>query len=203
MALFRNRGLTDEERARLPPGSAPLRDFPCRQPARSPTSRPPPDWDFRVFGAVERPRGLELGRASGRSPRAAWDHGHALRHDLEQAGHGVGGRARCGRSWRSWGSAPRRPTPSPTPRRTTPRTSRSSGSAPTTSSWRTASTGPRPARAGPRRAASAAGAQPLLLEERQVAARASGWSGAIGPGYWERLGYSNSADPWKEERYGF
>ncbi len=23
------------------------------------------------------------------------------------------------------------------------------------------------------------------------------------PGFWERLGYSNSADPWKEERYGF
>jgi DMSO/TMAO reductase YedYZ molybdopterin-dependent catalytic subunit len=21
------------------------------------------------------------------------------------------------------------------------------------------------------------------------------------PGYWERNGYSNSADPWKEERY--
>ena len=23
------------------------------------------------------------------------------------------------------------------------------------------------------------------------------------PGFWERRGYSNSADPWKEERYGF
>jgi DMSO/TMAO reductase YedYZ molybdopterin-dependent catalytic subunit len=23
------------------------------------------------------------------------------------------------------------------------------------------------------------------------------------PGYWERLGYSNGADPWKEERYAF
>ena len=23
------------------------------------------------------------------------------------------------------------------------------------------------------------------------------------PGFWERLGYSDSADPWKEERYGF
>lgn len=23
------------------------------------------------------------------------------------------------------------------------------------------------------------------------------------PGYWERLGYSNGADPWKEERYSF
>ena len=23
------------------------------------------------------------------------------------------------------------------------------------------------------------------------------------PGFWERYGYSNDADPWKEERYGF
>jgi DMSO/TMAO reductase YedYZ molybdopterin-dependent catalytic subunit len=23
------------------------------------------------------------------------------------------------------------------------------------------------------------------------------------PGFWERRGYSNSADPWKEERYSF
>ena len=26
---------------------------------------------------------------------------------------------------------------------------------------------------------------------------------ADSPGYWERFGYSNSADPWKEERYAF
>ena len=23
------------------------------------------------------------------------------------------------------------------------------------------------------------------------------------PGFWERYGYPNNADPWKEERYGF
>ena len=23
------------------------------------------------------------------------------------------------------------------------------------------------------------------------------------PGFWERYGYNNNADPWKEERYGF
>jgi len=23
------------------------------------------------------------------------------------------------------------------------------------------------------------------------------------PGFWERYGYNNDADPWKEERYGF
>jgi DMSO/TMAO reductase YedYZ molybdopterin-dependent catalytic subunit len=23
------------------------------------------------------------------------------------------------------------------------------------------------------------------------------------PGFWERYGYHNDADPWKEERYGF
>jgi DMSO/TMAO reductase YedYZ molybdopterin-dependent catalytic subunit len=27
--------------------------------------------------------------------------------------------------------------------------------------------------------------------------------GADRPGFWERYGYHNDADPWKEERYGF
>ncbi len=154
---------------------------PCCTPARCPTSRPPPDWDFRVFGAVERPRPLELRRVPG-AP-----HAQRVTTDI----HCVTTWSKLGTAWEgvpglaaprgAGGAAPRRPTPSPTPRRTTPRTSRSSGSAPTTSSWRTASTGPG-ARAGPRRAAAAAGAQPLLLEERQVAARASSSSRSDRPG---------------------
>ena len=42
----------------------------------------------------------------------------------------------------------------------------------------------------------------LLLEERQVAARPR-VPDADQPGFWERYGYHNDADPWKEERYGF
>jgi DMSO/TMAO reductase YedYZ molybdopterin-dependent catalytic subunit len=53
-----------------------------------------------------------------------------------------------------------------------------------------------------RLSAAAAGAEPLLLEERQVAARPR-VLGHDKPGFWEGYGYHNDADPWREERYGF
>ena len=43
----------------------------------------------------------------------------------------------------------------------------------------------------------------VLLEEREVAARRSSCSATDQPGFWERYGYHNDADPWKEERYEF
>ena len=51
--------------------------------------------------------------------------------------------------------------------------------------------------------AAAARAQPLLLEERQVAARHRVGRTTDKPGFWEGYGYHNDADPWREERYGF
>ena len=42
----------------------------------------------------------------------------------------------------------------------------------------------------------------LLLEERQVAARPRA-APERPPGFWERYGYHNDADYWKEQRYGF
>ena len=43
----------------------------------------------------------------------------------------------------------------------------------------------------------------VLLEEREVADAASSCSALDRPGFWERLGYNNDADPWQEERFGF
>ena len=40
------------------------------------------------------------------------------------------------------------------------------------------------------------------LEEREVAARDRALA-VDQPGFWERYGYHNDADPWKEERYSF
>ena len=48
--------------------------------------------------------------------------------------------------------------------------------------------------AAPRRA------QALLLEERQVGSRPAVHQ-VDKPGFWERYGYNNNADPWKEERF--
>ena len=42
----------------------------------------------------------------------------------------------------------------------------------------------------------------VLLEERQVAARDRATANDR-PGFWERYGYHNDADPFEEERYGF
>ena len=42
----------------------------------------------------------------------------------------------------------------------------------------------------------------VLLEEREVAARDRAF-GTDKPGFWERYGYPNHADPWQEERYEF
>jgi DMSO/TMAO reductase YedYZ molybdopterin-dependent catalytic subunit len=55
VALRRTR-ITDEERRRLPPGQHLVRDFPVLHAGAVPYRTAPPDWDFRVFGGVEAPR---------------------------------------------------------------------------------------------------------------------------------------------------
>jgi DMSO/TMAO reductase YedYZ molybdopterin-dependent catalytic subunit len=60
MALFRRGGATEEERRRLPPGQHLVRNFPVLHAGTVPYTEPPPDWDFRVRGAVERPIRLDL-----------------------------------------------------------------------------------------------------------------------------------------------
>ena len=54
MGLLRDRGLTDGERARLPPGQHLVRDFPVLHAGGVPYTEPPADWDFAVSGLVER-----------------------------------------------------------------------------------------------------------------------------------------------------
>jgi DMSO/TMAO reductase YedYZ molybdopterin-dependent catalytic subunit len=55
MGLLRNRRLTDEQRRRLPPGQHLVHDFPVLQAGSIPYTEAPLDWDFRVTGLVERP----------------------------------------------------------------------------------------------------------------------------------------------------
>ena len=51
-----------------------------------------------------------------------------------------------------------------------------------------------------RRPGPAAGAAPVLLEERQVGARPRP-ARTDEPGFWEKYGYHMYGDPWKEQRY--
>jgi len=52
---LRNRGISDEERERLPPGQHLVRDFPVLHAAGTPYRQAPSDWDFRVTGLVDTP----------------------------------------------------------------------------------------------------------------------------------------------------
>ena len=58
----------------------------------------------------------------------------------------------------------------------------------------------RAADARPRLAAAPRRPGQVLLEEREVAARDRALA-TDRPGFWERYGYHNDADPWQEERY--
>jgi DMSO/TMAO reductase YedYZ molybdopterin-dependent catalytic subunit len=60
LGLLRNRGLTDDERRRLPPGQHLVRDFPVLHAGSVPYDEAPADWDFQVSGAVRRPFRLDL-----------------------------------------------------------------------------------------------------------------------------------------------
>ena len=52
MGLFRNRGLTDDERDRIPPGQHRVRNFPVLDVRGPPYHEVPPDWDLRIWGEV-------------------------------------------------------------------------------------------------------------------------------------------------------
>lgn len=54
MGLFRSR-LTDDEKARLPPGQHLVRDFPVLHVGSVPYTQPPADWDLRLWGGVAGP----------------------------------------------------------------------------------------------------------------------------------------------------
>ena len=58
----------------------------------------------------------------------------------------------------------------------------------------------RPAGGRARRPGAAAGAAPVLLEERQVGARPRP-ARHDEPGFWETYGYHMYGDPWREQRY--
>lgn len=55
MGFLRNRGLSDDQRARIPPGQHLVRNFPVLDVQGPPYRDIPDDWDFRVWGEVAVP----------------------------------------------------------------------------------------------------------------------------------------------------
>jgi DMSO/TMAO reductase YedYZ molybdopterin-dependent catalytic subunit len=199
MALRRNRGLTDEQRRRLPPGQHLVRDFPVLHAGSVPYTAAPADWDFRVWGAVARP------------VRWSLDEVRALPSVT------VTTDIHCVTAWSKldtvWQGVPLRwllDEVGPLPEATHVVAHAEEGYTANVPlvilraddvllALRYEGADLEPEHGGPMR---------LLVPSRYFWKSAK-WLRGLEfldhdePGFWERYGYSNSADPWKEERYGF
>jgi DMSO/TMAO reductase YedYZ molybdopterin-dependent catalytic subunit len=199
MGLFRNRGLTDDERARIPPGQHRVRNFPVLNVYGPPYDEIPAGWDFRIWGEVARPQ--------------RWSFDELVQ--LPAVGEVLD--IHCVTSWSKL-DTPWHGVPMDWILETVgPHASATHAIAHAEAGYTTNM---------PVEALRAPGV--LLAYEydglpldpthgyplRLVVPQLYFWKSAKWlrglefrhgdlPGYWERRGYSNSADPWNEERYGF
>jgi DMSO/TMAO reductase YedYZ molybdopterin-dependent catalytic subunit len=199
MGLFRNRGLTDDERARIPSGQHLVRNFPVLDFQGPPYREVPDDWDLTISGEVTHPQ------------RWSFD-------ELQQL-PAVGEICdiHCVTSWSkldtSWYGVPMGwllATVDPLPSATHAIVHAEAGY--TTNLPIAALRAP-----GVLLAYEYDGlpldpehGYPLRLIVPQLYFwKSAKWLRGLEfrsrdmPGFWERRGYSNSADPWKEERYSF
>ena len=125
MGLLRNRGITDEERERLPPGQHLVRDFPILHAAGIPYRQAPPDWDFTVTGLVDTPLRWTIQELRSQPVTSVACDIHCVTSwsKLETRWEGMA----VAPLLRELGGRPRPPTSWRTPRRATPPTCRSSG----------------------------------------------------------------------------
>ena len=93
LGLLGRRGVTDEERGRLAPGQHLVRDFPILHAGSIPYRRDPSRLGLPDLGRGRDAAAVDDGRAA-RAGRRAADLRHPLRHHLDQARHGLGGRRR-------------------------------------------------------------------------------------------------------------
>lgn len=199
MGLLRNRGISDEERARLAPGQHLVRDFPVLHAGGVPYTSPPPDWDLRIWGAIDAP--------------VRW----SLRDLLDQPVSRVTCDIHCVTTWTKldtvWEGVALGPLLSGL--------GLHDGAAHVIAHAEEGYTANVPLeramrddvllahRYDGRDLAPEHGGPLRLLVPSLYFWKSAKWLRGIEvidhdePGFWERLGYSNSADPWKEERYAF
>ncbi len=199
MGLWRNRGISDDERRRLPPGQHLVRDFPVLHAASIPYREAPPDWDFRITGAVATPLRWTLEELRSQTiTRVTCDI------------HCVTTWSKLDTAWEGVALAPllRDLGVSPTATHVVAHAEEGyTANVPLAAvmaddvllAYRFDGRALEPEHGGPLR----------LLVPSLYFWKSPKWLRGLElldhdqPGYWERLGYSNSADPWKEERYGF
>jgi DMSO/TMAO reductase YedYZ molybdopterin-dependent catalytic subunit len=199
VSVLRDRGATDEERLRLPPGQHLVRDFPVLHAASVPYRSVPEGWEFRVWGAVERPT------------RWSFDELRALPTVT------VTTDIHCVTTWSKldtvWEGVPVAALLDDLGRRPEATHVIAHAEQGYTANvpiervladdvllaYRFAGEELEPEHGGPLR----------LLVPSLYFWKSAKWLRGLElldhdePGYWERLGYSNTADPWREERYSF
>ena len=199
MAFLRNRDISDEQRLRLPPGQHLVRDFPVLHAGSVPYREAPAGWDFRIWGGVEAEGrwSLEEFRAlptvsvttdihcvtSWSKLDTLWE-GVALWPLLEELGVAPGVTHAVAHSEEGYtANVPLERLKADD----------------VLLAYRFDGEELEPQHGGPLR----------LLVPSLYFWKSAKWLRGLElldhdrPGFWERLGYSNSADPWKEERYAF
>ena len=199
MGLLRNRGLSDDERRRVPPGQHVVTDFPVLHAGSVPHRQAPPDWDFTITGLIDTP--------------VRW----TLQELRSQPITRITTDIHCVTSWSKLGTVWEGVAVAPLLRElgihegashvVAHSEERYTANVPLERlmaddvllAYRFDGRELEPVHGGPLR----------LLVPSLYFWKSAKWLRGLElldhdePGFWERLGYSNSADPWKEERYAF
>jgi DMSO/TMAO reductase YedYZ molybdopterin-dependent catalytic subunit len=191
--------LSDDQRRRLPPGQHLVRDFPVLHAGEIPYHDAPADWDFRVWGEVERPMRWTLEELRALPSRNVVCDIHCVTTwtKLDTPWRGVA---------LTWLLDEVRPTPAAThvvahadPGYTANVPLDALRADDVLLAYEYDGRDLDPEHGRPLR---------LLVPSRYFWKSAK-WLRGLEfvaedrPGFWEQLGYSNGADPWREERYGF
>ena len=199
MGLLRNRGLSEDERRRVAPGQHVVNDFPVLHAGSVPYQSAPPDWDFAITGLVETPvrwtlqelRSQPITRVtcdihcvtSWTKLDTVWE-GVALAPLLRELGLKDGASHVVAHAEEGYtANVPLERLMADD----------------VLLAYRFGGLELEPVHGGPLR----------LLVPSLYFWKSAKWLRGLEvldhdePGFWERLGYSNSADPWKEERYAF
>lgn len=199
MGILRSRGVSADDTARIPPGQHRVKDFPVLHVGNVPYETAPPDWDFKVWGEVESPMRWSL--AELRALPAT-----EVTTDI----HCVTSWSKLDTRWKGvslpWILERIRPTPA---------------AAHVLAHADGGYTANVPLKVlhdddvllayefDGRELAPEHGRPLRLLVPKKYFWKSAKWLRGLEflsedrLGYWERYGYSNSADPWKEERYAF
>lgn len=199
MGLLRNRGLSDDERRRVAPGQHVVSNFPVLHAGSVPYHSHPPDWDFRITGLVDAP--------------VRWTYDEFRAQPITRVTcdiHCVTTWTKLGTVWEGVAVAPLLRSLGLTEGASHVIAHSEEGYTANVPlerlmaddvllAYRFDDRELEPIHGGPLR----------LLVPSLYFWKSAKWLRGLEvldhdePGFWERLGYSNSADPWKEERYAF